>query len=76
MPVVTKYICDGCGKEKGLTNHWFMFRHDPEDCTLYTWIQDEEDSGVTMFCGESCVLAAISKWMQERKEQDTETGKG
>lgn len=77
MPVVTKYICDGCGKEKGETNHWFRVSGDwsgeKYGIKVSKW---NTDIGGFVMCGESCVLAAISKWMQAQKSQDTETGKG
>ena len=66
MPVVTKYICDGCGVEKGETNHWFHSRVDSYGFTVSGW----DRAGQGIHCGEKCVLAALSKWMQERKDQD------
>lgn len=74
MPVVTKYICDGCGKEKGLTNHWWLANNDGSSLLVRPFRSNTD--GFRIYCGENCMLAAISKWMQERKEQDTETGKG
>lgn len=68
MPVVTKYICDGCGKEKGLVNHWFKISVHSKSIGLWTWLENGS-SAADMYCGEKCVLAAISKWMQERKEE-------
>ncbi len=65
MPVVTKYICDGCGAEKGETNHWFRMGADRDAITFAEWSMGAYPR---LFCGEKCVLAAISKWMQERKE--------
>lgn len=73
MPIVTKYICDGCGKEKGATNHWFRVRNFKLSNVVTTWEVGELGE---MCCGEACVLAAISKWMQERKDKDTDIGKG
>jgi len=68
MPVVTKYICDGCGVEKGETNHWFKVTMNMGFFSIWSW--NEQPSPVVMLCGEKCVLAASSKWMQERKDQD------
>ena len=66
MPVVTKYICDGCGAEKGETNHWFKITKSADFIGIWTW--PEQPDSAPMFCGEKCMLARISKWMQERKE--------
>lgn len=79
MPVVTKYICDSCGAEKGVTNHWFKItssrssdRSGLEFMAVWSWASQHDKA--PMYCGEKCVLAALSKWMQERKDQDTDTG--
>jgi hypothetical protein len=77
MPVVTKYICDGCGIEKGICNHWFLIASGKFSSEILAWTNSVPyESMLPIFCGEKCVLAALSKWMQERKDQDTDTGKG
>lgn len=75
MPVVKKYICDGCGIEKGVCNHWFLVSWGQYSCEVLTWTNNALDQQrIPMYCGEKCVLAALSKWMQGRKDQDTDTG--
>jgi hypothetical protein len=76
MAVVTKYICDGCGAEKGLVNHWWMTWENGVIWEVMTF--DETRIFHLAYCGESCVSKAFSEWMRARSEQgkDTDTGKG
>lgn len=71
MPKITKYICDGCGKEKGETNHWFRgSKGNNYQGIKTTWISEWtlEDDNTGMYCGEACVLKAVSEWMQAQKD--------
>ena len=72
MPVVTKYICDGCGAEKGETNHWLVTWRNEVGISLVVWKKlNGQGSGFIqeLHCGERCASKAISQWMQERKDQ-------
>jgi hypothetical protein len=59
--------CDGCGKLKQETNHWFIVTFEPElsDISVFkrNIKRDEEDEGTAMYdcCGESCVLKKVSE---------------
>ncbi len=73
MPVNKQYKCDGCGAEKGSTNHWWAVRVlDAEDMILAMWTLDvyeatmQDAAGfkdVAFFCGEACAIKKISRAM-------------
>lgn len=73
------YKCDGCGKTKGTTNHWFVIQRSPlrrEDLrapdkmknAFQLFIMEFEwksDSHTAQwhFCGEDCTLKFVSEFL-------------
>lgn len=56
-------ICDGCGKEKGATNHWFTQRSFPERSSFTAFSKGIDSNERRHFCSQGCVLAAFQQWM-------------
>jgi hypothetical protein len=64
------YTCDGCGKEKGETNHWFAASVDtrPGGFAVITTLEtshthEPAHSNATWehFCGEECLLKMVAR---------------
>lgn len=71
--------CDGCGKQKGATNHWYIvgvwFRgDDASKIIVYLGEGEPLDSSADDsqdFCGEQCLIAFISQQLtKQTKETD------
>lgn len=62
--------CDGCGAEKREANHWWALYREFDTLTIYP-VRDDigtrrlrrklEYKGV--FCGEACVIRAVSEFL-------------
>lgn len=63
------YICDGCGKQKGEVNHWWMINAGSLRFGL-SLLQFEEEMAklpnYKHYCGRECALKAVSAWMNEQ----------
>ena len=63
------YTCDGCGKQKGETNHWYVllrgteFRQllgiGPFDLVMKQAALDKESA--LHLCGEECLLKMVAR---------------
>ena len=61
----TVYICDGCGAEKGETNHWFAVKLWPESVEQPAprlEIRSFDDAGLNPqhYCGQACLIKRVS----------------
>ncbi len=79
MPIVSHIVCDGCQNIKKETNHWYTIqrenkRHCIEPLALPAdWaIKTLHDSAIEYFCGRSCALEALTKWMESLSRQQPE----
>jgi hypothetical protein len=69
---VQSIVCDGCGKVKGETNHWYMVSNIDDEFVLTRWIEADQDSySVSHLCGQACVISKLSEWMNPKKEAVT-----
>lgn len=63
------YACDGCGKQKGESNHWYATTIHREFAALVivTFAESQkrmvaaEDSAWEHFCGEECLLKMVAR---------------
>ena len=65
--IVPKTICDNCQVEKKESNHWFKILLQLEGRLVLAknGITEEEKAGREVdACGEKCVLAIASRWME------------
>jgi hypothetical protein len=62
------YKCDGCGRVKQDSNHWWQFVRLPGPrIVVFAWdcpVRDE-NAKVLHLCGEGCVMKAVTTAMQE-----------
>ncbi len=63
MPRIVQYECDGCGKIKGSDNHWFSVSGDANSFQVSRF----DRNATSVFCGEQCVLTALSDWLASAK---------
>ena len=63
MPKIVQYECDGCGKIKGSDNHWFTVQADANSFQVSRF----DRNAACVFCGEQCVLTALSAWLASVK---------
>jgi len=63
MPRIVQYECDGCGKIKGSDNHWFSVSADGNSLQVSRF----DRNATSVFCGEQCVLTALSDWLASAK---------
>lgn len=66
----TNYYCDGCGKEKGEVNHWFIVRADQEGFTVSPFMPSGHSGCI--YCGQSCVIKAFSEYLERCRNKPTE----
>lgn len=62
------YYCDQCGKAKDDSNHWWM--RNPSfktDCTFIAFPWNPDSGAVEHICSETCLVKALSKWMETIK---------
>lgn len=65
---VESYKCDGCGKMKGETNHWWIMyaSRDLDNAPMfqiYTWPSGTPSDGVKHICSQECAIKTISEWL-------------
>ena len=66
MPIIKQYKCDGCGREKGEANKWWVFW--VAACRLYLETlelaeRDGLQSNMQVLCGHECVSKKVSQFM-------------
>lgn len=53
--------CDVCGKDKGVTNHWFVIEtNDNGKAVVAIYRAADNSRGHFDLCGEACVLKKVS----------------
>jgi hypothetical protein len=58
-------VCDVCGIQKGVANHWYCFATAPNGFTLTTWRDDVHADNIGMHvCGQTCAVRALHLWLQ------------
>lgn len=72
MPRETIDRCDRCGAVRGNGNHWFLNvrQTDPNRILIEGFKPDAKTVDGRLLCGESCVLAEVSDYMQNSKTTD------
>lgn len=68
MAQKTTYYCDGCGKEKGETNHWWVIYSEVSMELIPFRVEAKSGMGTEskIYCGQACVTAAVSKYMDRQ----------
>lgn len=66
MSQITNTVCDGCGKVKGETNHWFK-SYISETMFEVARPQDR-DSSYKDYCGQNCITKAFQEWLNAQQE--------
>ena len=57
-------FCDICGRQKGVTNHWFAAMPASGNLTFsYCQFESRYQKDI---CSEKCAHDALSQWLQER----------
>jgi hypothetical protein len=61
-------ICDECSEERKETNHWWIVQIAGDRPSFMCWPWDVGQHLVTArhYCGQSCVLKAMERWMSEQ----------
>jgi hypothetical protein len=75
MARVQSVVCDGCGKVKGDTNHWWKVLVDENPKGPYlaltpldsNWLSGDWTQ-IFDLCGQACVISKLSEWMNPKKE--------
>jgi hypothetical protein len=72
MPLVTHIVCDGCRTTKKDTTQWYTMtrRQETAEVSPLHFRADgrpyaERDGLQQYFCGRYCLIAALTKWMDE-----------
>jgi predicted Fe-S protein YdhL (DUF1289 family) len=71
MPIVTQVLCDGCHTVKKETNHWYSLTVHEQTVSIGPLRMMtaagqpcvERGSAQQYFCGQYCVLEALTRWM-------------
>lgn len=70
MPRITQILCDGCQATKKEANHWYTLTPSEQNAEIAPLElkpdgrpYSERDGLQQYFCGRSCLLQAITKWM-------------
>lgn len=59
-------VCDGCGKTKGETNHWWTVTTTSLEICILSGSTDENAALLPKdFCGQKCMMAYVSKRVGE-----------
>ncbi len=79
MAKVQSIVCDGCGKVKGESNHWWWVAWDvngePQLFILPSGKEWEEHwDHVFDLCGQACVIAKLSEWMNPKQVEQPKVG--
>lgn len=76
ITLIVKCAAPGCGKTKGVTNHWWVMipqlAISPDLCGPYLLPFSVDATRISPhalpLCGESCATKMLSKYMSEMKE--------
>ena len=70
MAKIEQFKCDGCGKVREPSNHWWTvlaetspLKARPFVITIRPIVEQERDEWMKDFCGQQCALAFISAQM-------------
>jgi len=66
MPVIKQYKCDGCGREKGEANKWWVMEIRLRILFLQPLAVAELDGlkvNMLVLCGHECVSKKVSQFM-------------
>lgn len=67
--IVNTFQCDGCGIQKGETNHWFRWKERPNQFGVGAWdASPEPTSDEKHLCSDACVVKAVQGWLSAQKE--------
>ena len=65
------FCCDGCGTQKGVTNHWWLIEPPTKDIrtlTIEPWSVDAAfQNGMEHYCGSECVQKRVALFMTEKR---------
>lgn len=64
MGKVTTYVCDGCGRQRGESNHWwqvFIGGHAGDTSLIICPMRNEDTQNV--FCGAECVHKEVDRFL-------------
>jgi len=68
-----KFTCDGCGAERKQANHWFTTRVKDDGIIIDAFDPFLDANGnYEHYCGESCLIARVSKFLAELKKKSDE----
>jgi hypothetical protein len=61
---IDSYKCDGCGKMKGETNHWWLIEFESGIFTVFCWLANvAQHARAKHICSQACAIRVISEWM-------------
>jgi hypothetical protein len=66
MPEVKMYVCENCGQQSTLVDHWLIAERGEGAFSVYTW-----EMGMKLadkrgyYCGQSCLLVALVEHLQQ-----------
>ena len=60
--------CDGCGIQKGDTNHWHKACVETAGFVLVPWTNETEFPQTVHLCSDSCVVKIVQQWLSSQKE--------
>lgn len=73
---IESWQCDGCGKQKGVTNHWLLVRPQSDAFMVFPWNEEaavrEESREAAYYqhlCGSACVTKKLSAWLGAQQNQ-------
>jgi hypothetical protein len=56
-------ICDICGAEKRIVNHWWKLKQMVDHIRLYK-AEEQVDQPFKDVCGQSCANRLVDRWME------------
>ena len=62
---VNSYKCDGCGIQKGETNHWYAISPTAVSIIVSAW---HDGDGYAHYCSDACVVKAVQQWLSAQKQ--------
>ena len=78
MPIVVQMICDTCHAVKMSTNHWYVvslennnFCIEPLALAADWATKPFSESCLQYFCGRSCAVEALTRWMTKLSKEET-----
>lgn len=68
MSQITNTVCDGCGRVKGETNHWFRVAEMSHSFTTRMDINPYDKRKHNDYCSQGCVTKAFQEWLNAQQE--------